>query len=189
MNFKDLTEGVLKAPIGNGRLTDLKKGKYNLMIDGDDVFLIDVKKSKTPISVNSLAALRVVTDIEKASKVIDTRSARAETETYGNFKTLIQAEGAKLDEKTSFEVVHHLRIIDSISDKPVYKNEHYQGYPEYLKTTRKISADRSQDKDAIAARGVAYTAASETLRATELKAAVTLKDENLMMMPVFVVTN
>lgn len=194
MNFDELSKKIMEAPVGNVRLTDVKKGStYQITFDDKNrVYLTDAKKNRTPVSPNALAALRVVTDPVKAATAKTTRDARTH-EDYNQLQKLLLAEnGIKLDANTKFNVVHQLQILDTNqdTDTPIYRNECYRGYPAYIKETRKIaaSANANDDEATVAARGAAYTAASEALRATGLKPGIQHNETTWMMMPVFTIT-
>lgn len=189
MDYKDLTKKVTEASLGNARMTDIAVGKYAVAIEGEDkIFLVDEKKVKVPVTATGLAALRIVESQEVAKKIATTREAR-ESSDYKTLQKALQGEsGVVLSDKTRFNVVHRLRIIDNINDKPVYKNECYIGYPEYVKAARLASAMPSVSDDQKTARANAFTEASENLRKSGIKTGINSEDKNLQLLPVFTVT-
>jgi hypothetical protein len=191
-----LREAIADAKIGRSRLTDLVKGKYTLSVvaDKDDakklhVSLISEKKVKTPLTVNSLAGMRIATSQAKVANILSTEDARA-TEEIGTFQNSLAQDNSILTEGMQFEVIHKLRIKDNINDKNkwVYNNNCYKGYPEYVKMATKANGMPSATDDDTAARNAAFNEATTTLRASGLKDEVTLEDKNLQMLPVFTVT-
>lgn len=190
MDFKELSQKIVDAPIGQSRLTDMNKGTYSLVIsaDGKSIALVSDKKKKTPITVNSLAAMRVVADAATAATVETTRDART-SDAYSPLQELLASERVKVSESTKFNVVHKLRILDTITGKPIFRNEHYTGYPAYVKASREASQLPGDTDAQKAAKNAAYTAASEVLHATEVKTGTAIEEKNLIMMPVFTVTN
>jgi hypothetical protein len=191
-----LREAIADAKIGRSRLTDLVKGKYTLSVvaDKDDakklhVSLISEKKVKTPLTVNSLAGMRIATSQAKVANILSTEDARA-TEEIGTFQNSLAQDNSILTEGMQFEVIHKLRIKDNINDKNkwVYNNNCYKGYPEYVKMATKANGMPSATDDDTAARNAAFNEATATLRASGLKDEVTLEDKNLQMLPVFTVT-
>lgn len=193
MNFNELQKSIADQQLGTARITDMKKGVYKLVLpskEGEAILLVGEKKEKYPIGLRSLAAMRIVDDASKIT-VKTTREARDN----GIVKTLQDAivnEGVAISEATKFNVVGHLRVHDAGLDSQVLKNENYKGYPEYVKTTRKIAAKYPRTAVLTEAqqteRNAAFTEATETLRASGAKA-VADDDKNYIMMPVFTVTN
>ena len=192
-DFKKLSEEIAKVSLGTARMTDVKAGVYHIDIskDGEKVSLVsEDKKIKVNINTNnfaSLAALRIVESQEAAKKAKTTREARS-TEGYGNLQDALNNEKIALDSTTKFTVVHQLQIIDLDTDKPTFKNEHYKGYPEYVKTSRKAANMPATTEDERTARAAAFAEASESLRKSGVKSGTTEADENLLLMPVFTVT-
>ena len=186
MNFAELTEKVKSATLGSNRMTDIAAGKYTVAINGADVFLVSEKKEKVPVTVNGLAALRIVESKDKAITVKNTREARESTD-YTTLQKAIADEKVKLDDATSFEVVHRLRIIDGVSEQPIYKNNCYNGYPQYVKASRAASALPALTDEQRTARNNAFTEASEALRSSGVKPGIAIEDKNLQLMPVFTV--
>lgn len=184
MNFEQLSKGILDAKLGGNRITDLDSGVYTVSIDGEKVFLVSEKKGKVPVTVAGLAALRIVESKDKAIVVKTTREAR-ESSDYSTLQKALLAETVKLDDSTKFEVVHRLRIIDGTSDSPIYKNNCYNGYPQYVKASRNANAMPALTDEQKTARNNAFTEASEALRASGVKSGITLEDKNLQLMPVF----
>lgn len=186
MNYTDLTKAVLSAPINNARLTDLEKGTYSLQIDGENINLVSEKKQNTRLSVNSLAAMRVVADAVSAATAINTRDARTNP-AYSTLQAALVAEKVTISDATKFNVVHKIRIQDAVTDSPVFKNEHYKGYPEYVKASRKAAGMPLVTEEQRAARNAAFTEASEALRASGIKSGTATDDKNLLLMPVFMI--
>jgi hypothetical protein len=195
-----LREAIANAQVGRSRLTDLVKGKYTLSVVADEkdakklhVSLISEKKVKTPLTINSLAGMRIATSQAKVANILSTEDARA-TEEIGTFQNSLALDNSILTEGMQFEVIHKLRIKDNINDKGtdktkwVYNNNCYKGYPEYVKAATKANGMPSATDDDAAARNAAFNEATATLRASGLKDEVTLEDKNLQMLPVFTVT-
>jgi hypothetical protein len=193
MDFATLKTKVAEAQIGRSRLTDLKKGTYTLALDPDpkveNVYLVSEKKVKTPISINSLAGMRVVTSVDGMATIVTTADARENADKVGTLQNMVANEGFAISETTKFNIVHHLRIKETGTDAFVYKNEHYKNYADYVKTSRKIAALPGDTKPERDAKAIAFTEASEALRSGGLKSTATLEDKNLILMPVFTVTN
>ena len=186
MNYTDLTKAVLSAPINNARMTDLEKGTYSLVIDGDNIALVSDKKQKTRLSVNSLAAMRIVANAADAAKATNTRDARTAPE-YSTLQAALVAEKVTISDATKFNVVHKIRIQDAVTDSPVFKNEHYKGYPEYVKASRKAAGLPTVTEEQRSARNAVFTEASEALRASGVKPNTPTDDNNLLLMPVFMI--
>jgi hypothetical protein len=194
MNFEQLQKSIAEQQLGNARLTDIKKGVYSLALpakDGEQIYLVGTKNAKYPIGLRSLAAMRVVTGPDKIT-VKTTREAR-ENANFNTLQNAIVEDKLPLTEATKFEVVGHLRIHDAGTDGPIYKNEHYKGYPEYVKTTRKIANQFPAGKEYTDAektvRNTMYTEAAEALRSSGVKTGVKDEDNNFLLMPVFTVSN
>jgi hypothetical protein len=194
MNFEKLQKEIADLQLGNAKLTDIKTGTYALVLpakDGETIFLVGAKKNKYPISLRGLAAMRVVTAADKIT-VKTTKEAR-DNDNFRSLQSAIVDDSLPITENTKFSVVGHLRIHDAGSDELVYKNEHYTGYPEYVKTTRKIAAKYPStgtfSEVEKADRNAQYTEATEVLRASKVKKDTVIDDKNLIMMPVFTVTN
>jgi hypothetical protein len=187
MDFAKLTTNVLAVVLGGQRMTDIATGSYSIVPEGDDkIYLVSEKKEKVLVSAASLAALRIVSDATKAAAVKTTREAR-ESGDYSTLQKALVAEQVKLSENTRLNVVHRLQIMDTINDAPVYKNDCYQGYPEYMKASRSAFALPSVSPEQITARNNAFTEASENLRKTGLKKGITADNKHLQLMPVFTV--
>jgi hypothetical protein len=152
--------------------------------------LVAGKNAKYPIGVRSLAAMRIVTDASKVT-VKTTREAR-DNENFNTLQNAIVNENLPVTEATKFNVVAHLRVHDAATDAQILKNEHYKGYPEYVKTTRKIAAKFPRNivltEAQQAERNTAFTEATDALRASGAKS-VADDDKNYIMMPVFTVSN
>jgi hypothetical protein len=188
MTIAELSKAVADAQLGNARMTDIKSGTYTIGIDGDKIHLLSDKKTKVPLaSVNTLAGLRIATDAAKAASCKTTREAR-DSENYNTLQKALIAESVKLSENTKFTVIHRLKIQDVVTDSPVYKNENYKGYPEYVKAARKAAAMSTATPDNVAARNAAFTEATDALRASGVKAGVKDVDESYMLIPVFSVS-
>jgi len=196
MKFEQLKEKLAKVQIGRSRLTDLKKGVYSIELDADaaneTVYLVSDKKVRTPISVTAFAGLRIVTSADHATVSITTADAR-DNENYRSLQHSVVNEGMTIDSSTKFTVVHNLRIKEAASDDLVYKNENYNGYAAYLKSSREAAAlpgakvtDTDEQKTA---RNAAFTKAGEELRASKVKPNTPITDKTLVLMPVFTVTN
>lgn len=181
MNYSDLTKAVLTAPINNARMTDLEKGTYKLEIDGDAIHLVSEKKQKTNLTVNSLAAMRIVADATKAATAVNTRDARTNPD-YSTLQQALIAEKVTISDTTKFNVVHKIQIQDAVTDSPVFKNEYYKGYPEYVKASRKAMLIPAGDL-----RNAAFSEASEALRASQVKTGTPQDDKTLLKMPVFTI--
>jgi hypothetical protein len=193
MNFKDLAKSISEAQLGSARMTDVAadKGVYNVLIGSDDkVSLVSEKKHKVAITnIATLAAMRITDNVEEAVKVTSTREARS-NENYSTLQAACNAEGFVLSPDTKFTVVHRLQIIDTEKDEPIFKNELYTGYAAYSKGARKAFAMANGTNDEKAARTLAFTEASDALRASGLKNKNTPKtEENLLLMPVFTITS
>jgi hypothetical protein len=194
MNFEELAAAVATQIIGSAKLTDIKPGIYTLLpgatVD-DPCHLVSEKKQKYPISVRSLAAMRIVTDASKvtAKTTVDAR----ESEQFTNLQSALVNDGLKISESTKFNVVGQLKIMDIATDEPVYKNQHYQGYADYVKKTRKIANLPRKTQEERDARTAGFTDASEALRATGVnKGAKAPKADDLtqvLTMPYFTVSN
>jgi hypothetical protein len=182
MDYGKLTIGIANAPIGGARMTDVADGVYNLKIEGEDVFFQAPKKPRLKVTENALAALRVVTDAALAASLKTTKDFR-ESNVGMNLQNAITTEQVKeLNANTQFTVCHRVQIVDSITGTPIYKNEHYNGYPEYLKEARAAAKLEGT------ARTDAFTLASEKLRATTVKAGTPAEAKNILHMPVFIVS-
>jgi len=186
MTFEQLAKAVSETTIGRSRLTDLGKGVYTIQLDpksDTSAFLVSDKKKKTPVSIEALAALRIVKSAADAATAVYTNEVR-ENAQYGNLQDSITNEGLKINENTKLEVVHKLRVKDAVTGDIIYRNEHYKNYADYVKASRKaalITAD--------AERRAAFTEASEALRTGGLKTPTpALEDKNLVMIPVFTVS-
>ena len=191
MNFKELSEKIAAEQLGGAKLTDIKVGVYSLDIDGESINLVSEKKAKYPITLRSLASMRVVADANKLATLKTTKDAR-ESEDVHNLQDSIANEGIILSENTKFNVIGHLKIVDSATEKPVYRNSFYSGYPAYLKAAREANLMAKKTDDEKAARNAAFTAATETLRASGVKTGEGApKDvpESYLQMPVFKITN
>lgn len=189
MTFAELSKSVADAQLGNARLTDVKAGTYSIAIDGDKIFLVSEKKVKIPVnSAATLAALRISTDATKAATCKTTREAR-DSDNYWTLQKAIISEGFQLSESTKFNVIHRLKIQDVATDAPVYKNEHYKGYPEYVKSTRKAAAMPAVTDNDKLARNAAFSEASDALRASGVKGTVPNTEDAFVLMPVFSVSN
>jgi hypothetical protein len=189
MTFAELSKSVADAQLGNARLTDVKAGTYSIAIDGDKIFLVSDKKVKIPVnSAATLAGLRISTDAAKAATCKTTREAR-DSDNYNTLQKMIVAEGFQLSESTKFNVIHRLKIQDVATDSPVYKNEHYKGYPEYVKSARKAAAMPAVTLNDQTARSTAFSEATDALRLSGVKSTVPNTDEAFILMPVFSVTN
>ena len=182
MTFEELNDKVLKAQAGNGRMTDIVSGIYTPLIEDKNIFLVSEKGQRVRVTENSLASMRIVTDATKAAEAKTTRDARS-SETYSTLQAALAADKTKISEKTKFNVVHRLRIVDTATENLVYRNEHYKGYPAYLKSARVAAAltDATERQNA-------FAEASEALRQTGVKNGITEEDKNLVLMPVFTVT-
>lgn len=182
--FVKLNSDVLEASIGSARITDVKEGTYNLELKDDKISLVDSKKKAIGITINTLAGLRIVTSAEKAKVAATTRDAR-ESDDYMTLQDALKLEGGpKLDETTKFNVVHRLKIHDSVNDKPVYRNECYKGYPAYVKAAREAANLDVADPT----RNTKFNEATDALRASELKAGIIESPKTLQMLPVFTIT-
>ena len=188
MNFDELSKKVAEATLGSNRMTDIAEGTYTIGVEGDKVMLVSEKKEKVPITVNGLAALRIVEDAAKAKTILTTREAR-ESSDYSTLQKAIVSDSAKLNDSTQLKVVHRLRIIDGISGKEVYKNNCYNGYPEFVKASRIANAMPAVSDEQKTARNNAFTEATEALRASGVKSGITVEDKNLQLLPVFQVTS
>lgn len=188
MTLNELAKAVAEAQLGNPRMTDVVSGTHTISIDGEKVFLVSDKKVKVPISIPSLASLRIVTSEANAKTAANTREART-NENYKPFQAALAAEGGvKLDANTKFTVVHRLPIVDSITGETLLRNENYKGYPEYVKSARKASAMPSVTPEQITARNNAFTEASEALHASGYKAGIAATEKTSLMLPVFTVS-
>lgn len=188
MNFDELSKKVAEATLGSNRMTDIAEGNYTIGVDGEKVMLVSEKKEKIQISVNGLAALRIVEDAAKAKAIATTRDAR-ESSDYSTLQKAVVSEAVKLNDSTQLKVVHRLRIIDGVNDKPIFKNNCYNGYPEFVKASRKASAMPAVSEEQRTERANAFTEATETLRASGVKSGITVEDKNLQLLPVFQVTS
>lgn len=193
MNYTELQKSIAEQQLGSARLTDIPKGTFAIALpskEGDPIYLVGEKKSKFPIGLRSLAAMRIVTDASKVT-VKTTREAR-DSENFNTLQNAIVNENLVISDATKFNVVGHLRVHDAGTDAQILKNEHYKGYPEYVKTTRKIAAKYPRNvvltESQAAERNTAFTEATEALRASGAKS-VPNDDKNYIMMPVFTVTN
>lgn len=187
MNFADLTKKVVEVALGGARMIDIATGSYSVLSDGENVFLVSEKKERVPVTLAGLASLRIVEDAAKAQAVKTTRDAR-ESIDYTNLQKALLAEKVKLSESTKFNVVHRLQIIDVATDQPIYKNDCYKGYPEYMKASRNAANLPKASEEQIAVRNAAFTDASDALRKSGLKSGITADSKNLQQMPVFTVT-
>lgn len=186
MDFNTLAKQLAEVQLGNARMTDVATGTYAIAIEGDKVSLVSETKQRIPVSLPSLAAMRIVADASKATAAKTTREAR-ESADYSNLQKAITLEGKSLTDKTRFTVVHRLQIQDVVNDAPIYKNECYKGYPEYVKASRKAANLPSASDEQKAARNAAFTEASEELRKSGVKAGIAADNKNLLLMPVFTV--
>jgi hypothetical protein len=184
MNFAELSKAVAEVSLAQARITDVAPGVHTISIDGEKVYLVNEKKEKFPISTRSLAAMRIVKSAADALKATNTADAR-ETDVYGTLQDSIKKENIKVDENTKFTCVHRLAIQDTINNQPVYKNNNYKGYPEYVKSARKASALPSVSDEQKTARNNAFTEASEALRASGAKST---DAKHCLLMPVFTVS-
>jgi hypothetical protein len=194
MTFAELQTAVAEQQLGNAKLTDIKTGTYSLVLGAtkeDPCHLIGSKKEKYPISVRSLAAMRIVTDASKVALAKTTREAR-DNDAFSTLQKSIVDDSLPVTEATKFNVVGHLKIQDVVTEEPVYKNEHYVGYPIYVKASRKAANLPRKTEDERTIRNAAFTEATDNLRASGVnKGAKAPKDEpnSYIMMPVFTVTN
>jgi hypothetical protein len=193
MNFTELKEKIASEQLGGARLTDIKPGSYKLVLPSTEdgvINLVDDKKHKYPITARGLASMRIVTDASKIT-VKTTREARELPEVFGNLQKAIVDEGLAISESTKFNVVGGLRVYDAAGE-PVYKNLHYQGYPEYLKATRKAFNMPKTTKNEETARNAAFTEAGDTLRQTGVNKGTKAPkdvDDSYICMPVFTISN
>ncbi len=184
MNFAELSKAVAEISLAQARITDVAPGVHTLAIDGEKVFLVNEKKEKFPITTRSLASMRIVKNAADATKAATTAEVR-DIDTYGTLQKSIKEEGVKVDENTKFTCVHRLPIWDSVNSQPVYKNNNYKLYPEYVKAARKASALPAVSDEQKAAKANAYTEASEALRASGAKST---DAKHQLLMPVFTVS-
>lgn len=187
MDFTTLSKNLAEVQLGSARMTDVATGTYAIHIDGDKVALVSETNQKIPVSLPSLAAMRIVADAAKAATAKNTREARDNAD-YSNLQKAITLEGKSLNEKTRFTVVHRLQIQDVVNDLPIYRNECYKGYPEYVKASRKAAGMPNASVEQTSARNAAFTEASEELRKTGVKSGITADAKNLLLMPVFTVS-
>ena len=190
MTFSQLNKEIQKVVLGTARMTDIKDGIYHLESAGDKLTLVSETGHKVPVNTNNLAALasmRIVEDIKEAQKVSTTADARI-SPAYSNLKDKMAKEAIELDEACKFNVVHRLKIKDIATDTLVYQNVNYNGYPQYVKATRKVNALPNLTPTEQTARQHAFADASETLRASGVKEGVKESNENLILMPVFTLT-
>lgn len=184
MNFAELSKAVAETSLAQARITDVAPGVHSLTIEGEKVFLVNEKKEKFPISTRSLAAMRIVKNAADAAKATNTADAR-DTDVYGTLQDSIKKEGISVTENTKFTCVHRLPIWDAINTQPVYKNNNYKLYPEYVKAARKASALPARTPEEVIVRNNAFTEASETLRASGAKST---DAKHQLLMPVFMVS-
>lgn len=190
MTFNELQSAVEKAPIGIARITDVTNGDYKLAIEEGDsadkakLFLVSEKTGKKhSITVNGLAAMRVVASASDAAKATTTADARVSPD-YANLQARVAEEnGVKITDKTKFTAVHSLRILDAETELPVFKNSCYIGYPAYIKAARSartiVDATERNNK---------YNELNDSLRSSGVKKNTKETAENLILMPVFMVS-
>lgn len=188
-----LQKQIADAQVGRSRLTDLAKGQYTLSVVADskdpqklNIALVSDKKVRTPISVNGLAAMRIAVSKDKVANILTTEDAR-DTDEITTFQNALAAEQIKLSSGISFEVIHRLRMKDTVNpdNKFIFKNNCYKSYPEYVKASGKAAAMPSVTKDEETARNNAFTEATNTLRASGVKPDVAIDDKHLSLIPVF----
>lgn len=188
MNFDELIIKVKAANVGGSRMTDVKEGKYKLaFLDDNKVALISDKNHKVNVTPESLASMRITVDATRAKTLGTTSDARDNSDIVTNFQTAVLAEGSKINKDSVFEVVHRLKIKDAVTDKLIYKNQHYTGFAEYSKEATEASALPSTTPADVAARNAKFNQASAKLRATKIKDGITETENNLQLMPVFIV--
>jgi hypothetical protein len=186
-----LLEKIKNAQISNGRLTDISKGSYTLEVKTDDkknlvIALVGEKKNRIPVTVNGLAALRIAVSKDAVSKIESTEDAR-DSDEIRPFQAAILAEEVKLTPGLKFEVIHRLRMKDSVNGGWVYRNNCYTKYPEFLAASSKANAMPKVTTDEIAARNLAFNEATVALRASGKKTEVTVDEKHLSLIPVFTV--
>lgn len=188
----DLKSAILSAEIGRSRLTNIPSGEYKVEAktdkNGKATYTLIGKGRRVPLSIESLAGLRITADPTKA-KTFKTTSDAFGSDDVTTLQAALQKENATFSTDTTLHVVHKLRMIDSVSGKPIYQNRHYNKYGEFLKTTRDISLMPSETESEAIARRNAYRDANAALLASGVKSEVKEDDDNLQLMPVFQVKN
>jgi hypothetical protein len=188
MTFAELNKAVAEAQINTQRLTDLATGTYSPIIVKDRAYLTNASGVKVPVTENSLASLRIVKSKADAIESKSTAEARA-NDKYSSFQKTAADEKIELKETTKFEVVHQLKILDSITDEPILKNNAYRNYADYQKASRKaFNMPHSNDTET-SARNQAFNDATEALRAGGADKAKAADVKNHLMMPVFVIAS
>lgn len=183
MNYESLNEAILSAPITSARITGVDGGVWGMKpTEAKKIIFYADKKADITLSNNGAASLRVTDDVAAVTKHITLTAAR-EADAFVSLQQAIRDEKLKggVTKDTKFTFVHRLQILDA-DGKNVYVNNAYKGYPAYLKAVRQAPAEGD-------ARNQAIQAASDALRATEVKDECKGKEKFYQYMPVFTVSN
>jgi hypothetical protein len=193
MDFKTLQEKIAEQQLGGARITDIKLGTYKLVLPEKEdgvIYLSNDKKAKYAITTRGLASMRIVADASKIT-VKTTSDARNLPDVFSNLQTAIVNDGVAISEATKFNVVGQLRVHDA-TDTPVYRNQHYKGYADFLKSSRKAFNMPNVTPNEQSARTAAFTDANDALRASGVNSGAKAPkdvDESYICMPVFTISN
>ena len=187
MNFDDLNKLIAEQPIGVSRITDIPAGKYSIEIISPEnaepsIYLTDVanKAKRYRTSVASLASMRIVQSKDDAVKVTTNIAAR-NADGYKLFQESLLKDNVKLSKDSTFEVVHHLEVMDN--DAPtvhIYKEEAYNDFANYRTKRSKVRTDFPAEQ-----RRDKYQELTASLRKSGVDATKDGKPEWFLRMPVF----
>jgi hypothetical protein len=190
IDFSKITSEVRKAILGTDKMPAAKLLQvYTIDDKASNGKLVILKSDKGHVvgtSFNGLAAMRITDNADAVKDLLTTREARGHA-SVTNFQTAIERENAPLivDGNLKLKCVKKVTVWDSVNNRPVYRNDAYEGYKAYRTTCDEINvANPATEDDALQAiRNAKFTAAATELRNTAVKHT---GDDYLQQMPIFV---
>lgn len=182
----EILDDVKKVVRRGTALYNITTGEeVTLHVEGEDAnerTFLKSNKRKYNASIAQIAGLRFVENADVLKDVDDTATMFSEkANEIGVFQDAIN--DGKVDPNFKLKVVKTVKQNDTINGGYVHRNNCYNGYNEYLKATRAAATITSDT-----ARAEAFADATTKLRESGV-ASGKRKDENIVTMPIFMITS
>ena len=185
-DVKEVLESV-KAVVRRGSaLMNITVGEeVSLHIEGegkDERTFLKSSKRKYNASINQIAGIRYVENADSVKNVEDTAALFADVTDLGVFQDALN--DGKIANDFKLKCVKTVKQNDVVNGGYVHRNSCYTNYSDYLKATRAAAALTDES-----ARAEQFQDATAKLRESGVKGSFKGKEENITMMPIFMIVN